>query len=119
MNESDVSRKLRVALNDLGFWSYKASDRFHASIPDILGCLDGRFIAIEVKIHPNKPTNLQLYTMEELRAHGAAVFVVAYNQVTKSHNVVHNGVIAIIRNNKDVAKWVLNKARLTNISTSA
>lgn len=35
-------------------WVYKTSDRFSFGIPDILACIDGRFVALEVKKEENE-----------------------------------------------------------------
>jgi hypothetical protein len=48
-------------------------------ISDIIGCSkDGRFIAIECKIKPNKPTELQEVYLAEIRKRGG-IAVVAYD----------------------------------------
>lgn len=51
-------------LNRSFFW--KASDKFTAGIPDILGVTDGKMWAIELKFGKNKQTPLQRETMERL-----------------------------------------------------
>jgi len=46
---------------------------------DITGCSkDGRFIAIECKIKPNKPTELQKAYLEEIQRRGG-ISLVAYD----------------------------------------
>ena len=46
---------------------------------DITGCSkDGRFIAVECKIKPNKPTALQEVYLEEARRRGG-IAIVAYD----------------------------------------
>lgn len=50
-----------------------------AGTADITGCSkDGRFIAIEAKIKPNKPTALQEAYLEEVRKRGG-IAIVAYD----------------------------------------
>lgn len=50
-----------------------------AGTSDITGCSkDGKFIAIECKIRPNKPTPLQEAYLEEIRKRGG-IAVVAYD----------------------------------------
>jgi Holliday junction resolvase len=112
MNESAISRKLRVELEGRGHWFYKASDRFHASIPDLLGCVNGMFCAIEVKIFPNKPTGLQAHTLETLVKHGACVFLVTYRKDHKVYYVWHHGDVAECPNNKDTVTWLLEQISL-------
>jgi hypothetical protein len=115
MNESAISRKLRVELEWRGAWFYKASDRFHASIPDLIGCHNGRFIAIETKVHPNSVTDLQAWTLAQLAKHGAAVFVVTYHKVRKDYTLSHAGLRATFPNYKDAVEWLLKQSCL-NIS---
>ena len=43
---------------------------------DCLGCLNGRFFAIECKAPGKKPTMLQEITMQQIKAAGGLVFVV-------------------------------------------
>ncbi len=51
----------------------------HKGISDVLGILkDGRFIAVECKIKPNKPTQFQLDFLEEITKRGG-VGIVAYD----------------------------------------
>lgn len=50
-----------------------------AGTSDITGCTkDGRFVAFEAKIHPNKPTQLQDAYLEEVRKRGG-IALVAYS----------------------------------------
>lgn len=45
-------------------------------VPDILMCVRGIFIAVELKIEPNKPTKLQEHTIERIRnAKGLALVI--------------------------------------------
>jgi len=45
---------------------YKAADRFTSGIPDLLMCIDGKFIAIELKVKGNHTTPIQDYTLERI-----------------------------------------------------
>ena len=51
MLESDFSRELLWALNDLDQYSHfnKICDRFQVGMPDIIGCFEGKYVGIEVK----------------------------------------------------------------------
>lgn len=50
-----------------------------AGTADITGCSkDGRFLAVECKIKPNKPTELQEKYLEEIRKRGG-IALVAYS----------------------------------------
>lgn len=53
---------------------YKISDKFISGIPDIIGCLEGKFIAIELKRKGNKPTALQEYNINAINVAGGLAF---------------------------------------------
>ena len=53
-------------------------DRYNVGIPDLLGCYDGKFFAIELKVKNNKPTELQKVRLQEIEKAGG-VQGVAYN----------------------------------------
>ena len=82
MTESQATTKLIKQLNDYGYF-WKASDRFRAGIPDIIGAYNKRMVALEMKIDWNRPTPLQVHTMCELAKAGAYVACVTYNNKTK------------------------------------
>ena len=46
-----------------------------AGIPDILACINGHFVAIEVKSDRGEPSELQLYNVREIRRAGGFAFV--------------------------------------------
>ena len=48
-----------------------------AGIPDILAVRDGRLLAVEVKVPPDKLTFTQVSVIETLHRHGARVLVVS------------------------------------------
>lgn len=45
-------------------------------MPDVLACVNGCFVAIEVKAQNGKPSELQLYNIEEIKKSGGFAFVV-------------------------------------------
>ena len=47
-----------------------------AGVPDVIACVNGKFLAIECKANGNKPTALQVREIEAIRAaNGVAVVV--------------------------------------------
>jgi len=56
-------------------WVYKAADRWTSGIPDLLMCVDGRFVAIELKAGKNQPTKIQKYVIESICASGGRATV--------------------------------------------
>lgn len=47
-----------------------------SGVPDIIGCVGGRFLAIECKANGNKPTALQVREIERIRRSGGLAVVV-------------------------------------------
>jgi len=63
---------------------YKAADKFTSGIPDILMCVRGQFIAIELKIPGNTPTKIQAYTILKIQAAGGlATYCTTVKEVEK------------------------------------
>lgn len=69
-----ILRHLR-ALPRSWWFKVKGGSGQQAGIPDIVGCLDGRFVAIEVKRPGKRPTKLQDHVMGRIREAGGAVGV--------------------------------------------
>lgn len=44
-------------------------------VPDILACVNGHFVGIEVKAPNGKPSKLQLYNIEEIKKSGGIAMV--------------------------------------------
>ena len=51
LKEKVVENKIKKWLKDKGYWSFKVHGSIFqpAGIPDILACINGKFVAIEVK----------------------------------------------------------------------
>lgn len=47
-----------------------------SGVPDIICCVNGRFLAIECKAGKNKPTELQVHELERILAAGGEAMVV-------------------------------------------
>lgn len=47
-----------------------------SGVPDIVGCVNGKFFAIECKAGNNQPTLLQTTEMENIRLHKGVAFVI-------------------------------------------
>lgn len=59
------------------FWvKIHGSNMQHRGLPDLHGVVQGRAAWLEVKMPGEKPTDLQVYTLNQLRAAGAIVGVV-------------------------------------------
>lgn len=73
--QSKVMQHLKNTFNGEPAFFWKASDRFIAGIPDIMGVYRGLAWGIELKVGKNKTTSLQELTIAKLRYAGALCFV--------------------------------------------
>lgn len=77
--EKQFENKIKKYLKEHGayFLKYWAGAQFTKSgIPDILACVNGYFVAIEVKAQNGKPSELQLYNIGQIRKAGGFAYVV-------------------------------------------
>lgn len=87
--EKNFENKIKTFLDEQGAWfiKYWAGSKFTKDgIPDILCCINGYFVAIEVKAQNGKPSPLQLYNIKKIREAGGFAFVLypsAYEQFKK------------------------------------
>lgn len=77
--EKNFENKIKKFLSEQGAWhvKYWAGSQFTKSgIPDILACVNGHFVAIEVKAQHGKPSELQLHTIKKIREAGGFAVIV-------------------------------------------
>ena len=76
--EKKVKDKVVAILKELGaYYFFPATHGYGRSgVPDIIGCLNGKFFAIECKAGNNKPTALQEREMQRIRDTGGNTLVV-------------------------------------------
>ncbi len=76
--EKDVTRRILERLDQHG-WFYKNYSGYglgEAGIPDIIGHINGIFIAIEVKRVIGKLSRLQAQTIKEIKQQGGLAYIV-------------------------------------------
>lgn len=58
---SKLRKEIVAYLDSIGAWSITTQNRGYgrSGVPDILACAGGKFVAIEVKVAPDKPTKWQ------------------------------------------------------------
>jgi Holliday junction resolvase len=68
MTEKQFENKIKKFLKSHGIWFTKVWGGGYqkAGIPDILACVNGRFVAIEIKGSSGKPTELQEYNIRKI-----------------------------------------------------
>jgi len=76
--EKVVKDKVVAILKDEGvYYFFPATHGYGRSgVPDIIACVNGRFLAIECKAGTNKPTALQVREIETIRKAGGVAVVV-------------------------------------------
>jgi Holliday junction resolvase len=72
-----VKTAVRKLLDSLDIYHFMppANGFGRAGIPDIVGCMDGHFIAIECKAGKGKTTALQDRELNAILNHGGTVFI--------------------------------------------
>ncbi len=78
-SEKQFENKIKKYLKEHGayFLKYWAGAQFTKSgVPDILACVNGYFVGIEVKAQNGKPSELQLYNIQQIRKAGGFAYVV-------------------------------------------
>jgi len=75
--EWKVKKAVRLLLDKLGIYHFMppANGFGRAGIPDIIGCMDGHFIAIECKAGKGKTTALQDRELNAILNAGGTVFI--------------------------------------------
>lgn len=75
--EKTFENKVKKFLEENGAWFVKffANSFTKAGIPDILACVNGYFVGVEVKAQNGKPSELQLYNVEKIREAGGFAIV--------------------------------------------
>ena len=76
--EKLYENKIKKFLKSEGAWFVKffANRMTKEGIPDILACINGYFVGIEVKAQNGRPSPLQMYHCEQIRKAGGFAFVV-------------------------------------------
>lgn len=76
MRESTIQKKIITYLNSIGVWSVKTITTNKPGTPDIIACVDGVFVAFEVKTNKGVVSPLQNYQIREIQKANGAAFVV-------------------------------------------
>lgn len=70
--EKNFENKIKSYLKSIGAYFIKThGDRFsRIGTPDIIACVNGHFVAVEVKSENGKPSDLQLYHITQIKESG-------------------------------------------------
>lgn len=108
--ETKFKERIRPFLDSLPkSWWLKTQMLAILGIPDFLGCLQGYFIAMELKVDGKAPTALQRYVLKKIRdAGGIALHVHPENweDVYKLLKDVSSGTVDL--RDAEVEEWMLS-----------
>lgn len=76
--EKNFENKIKKYIEELGGWQVKffANRMTKNGIPDLICCVGGYFVGIEVKAQNGHPSALQLHHCSEIRKAGGFAFIV-------------------------------------------
>ena len=80
--EKNFENKIKLYLksHDHYFVKYFANRMTKVGVPDILACVNGSFVGIEVKSSTGKPSELQIYNAREINESGGYAVIVSPEQ---------------------------------------
>jgi len=68
--EAEITKLTKKYLDNEGIFYNKISNRYTKGIADIIACVDGRYVAIELKRDKGKPSLHQLKFIKEIKEAG-------------------------------------------------
>lgn len=76
-SEKLFENKVKKYIEDAGGYQVKffANRMTKVGIPDILACINGYFVGVEVKAQTGRPSELQIYNIQKIRDAGGFAFV--------------------------------------------
>jgi len=92
MSEKDIQKKILNCLRQEGIYAIKVVLAGKNGVPDVIACINGQFVAFEVKNGTRGVvTQLQEYNLEQIRKSMGLAFIVRsfdeflsiYNTITK------------------------------------
>lgn len=80
--EKLFENKIKKHLQEKGIWyvKYFANRMTKVGVPDILACVNGYFVAIEVKAQNGRPSELQIHNRDAIRYSGGIAIIVYPDQ---------------------------------------
>jgi Holliday junction resolvase len=94
--ENTVKKNVRKLLDSLDIYHFMppANGFGRAGIPDIVGCMDGHFIAIECKAGKGQTTALQDRELNAILNHGGTVYI------AREHNLLELKLLLVEKQNE-------------------
>ena len=91
-NEKAFENKIKAFLKSKGAYFIKThGDRFsRVGVPDIIACVNGYFVAVDFYLYYGKPSELQLYHLDEIRKAGGHSFLLYPKDFENFKNFLEN-----------------------------
>lgn len=88
--EKRFENKIRKYLKERNTWILKtwSNGIQRQGVPDLLVCINGKFLGIEVKAENGKPSDLQLYNIDEIRKAGGIGIILYPSQFEEFQRLV-------------------------------
>ena len=88
--EKNFENKIKKFIEDCGGWQVKffANQMTKIGIPDILACVNGYFLAVEVKASNGKPSELQKYHVAKINESGGYAVILYPEQYEEFKQLV-------------------------------
>lgn len=89
--EKTFENKVKKYIEGCGGWQVKffANRMTKNGIPDVLACINGYFVAVEVKAENGKPSELQKYHVREINDTGGCAIILYPDQYEKFKKLVN------------------------------
>ena len=91
-NEKAFENKIKAFLKSKGAYFIKThGDRFsRVGVPDIIACVNGHFVAVEVKAENGKPSELQIHHIEQINKAGGYGVIIYSNGFESFKKIFEN-----------------------------
>lgn len=102
--EKSFENKIKRYLKDMDAYRVKYHGNYFSEngTPDILACVNGYFLAIEVKATNGKPSELQLAKVDEIRKAGGFAYVVYPSGWERLRDIINGLLIDKFNREEDV-----------------
>jgi hypothetical protein len=90
--EGKQKSRVKKILDELGcYYFFPIGGQYSArGVPDIIVCLDGLFVGLEIKAGKNKATALQLREIERIKSAGGFALVVDDSNIDELKELLEN-----------------------------
>jgi Holliday junction resolvase len=112
-SEKNFENKIKRHIESVGGYlvKYFANRMTKVGIPDLLTCVNGYFLAIEVKAENGRPSDLQIYNIEKIRKSGGFAVIVKPHDFEKLDRLTN----CLMHNNLSTAEDICDDINITYI----